>query len=184
MPKEVVREVIKEVVREVPVEVPVEVCAHRLKMKTVPSASGLLRTAHKRSTTPWFPHLPPPQVIKEVPVEVVRTVIKEVPKETIKEVPVEVIKEVIVEAPYEVIKEVQVEVIKEVIKEVPVEVIKEVEKVVYKDKPPEEIIKYVDREVIREGPLASATSRLAATWSSRSRPRRDGHVSSRRRPCF
>lgn len=47
MPKEVVREVIKEVVREVPVEVPVEVCAHRLKMKTVPSASGLLRTAHK-----------------------------------------------------------------------------------------------------------------------------------------
>ena len=40
VPKEVVREVIKEVVREVPVEVPVEVCAHRLKMKTVPSASA------------------------------------------------------------------------------------------------------------------------------------------------
>ena len=108
--------------------------------------------------------MPPPQVIKEVPVEVVRTVIKEVPKETIKEVPVEVIKEVIVEAPYEVIKEVQVEVIKEVIKEVPVEVIKEVEKIVYMDKPPEEIIRYVDREVIKEGPLASVTSRRAATW--------------------
>ena len=52
------------------------------------------------------------EVIKEVPVEVVKTVVKEVPREVIKEVPVEVIKEVIIEAPREVIKE--VEVVKEV----------------------------------------------------------------------
>ncbi|MBN4084561.1 MAG3090 family protein [Mycoplasma sp. CSL10166] len=56
------------------------------------------------------------EVIKEVPVEVVKEV------EVIKEVPVEVVKEV------EVIKEVPVEVVKEVevIKEVPVEVVKEI----------------------------------------------------------
>lgn len=97
------------------------------------------------------------EVIKEVPVEVVKTVevIKEVPVtktvEVIKEVPVEVIKtvevvkEVIKEVPsgvktVEVIKEVPVEVIKtvEVIKEVPVEVIKTVE-----------VIKEVPVEVIK-----------------------------------
>jgi len=48
------------------------------------------------------------------------------PREVIKEVPVEVVKTV--EKPVEVIKEVPVEVIKEVIKEVPVEVVKTVEK--------------------------------------------------------
>jgi hypothetical protein len=79
------------------------------------------------------------EIIKEVPVEVIREVEKII--EIIKEVPVEVIKEVIiekpisggkkevivekrVEVPVEVIKEVIIE--KEVIREVPVEVIKEI----------------------------------------------------------
>jgi len=61
------------------------------------------------------------EVIKEVPVEV----IKEVEKLVYVDRPIEVIKEVIKEIPVEVIKEVPVE----VIKEIPVEV----EKVVYKE---------------------------------------------------
>jgi parvulin-like peptidyl-prolyl isomerase len=65
--------------------------------------------------------LVPHEVIKEVPVEIIKTVelIKEVPYEVIKEIPVEVEKIV------EIIKEVPVEIIKEI--EVPVEVIKTVE---------------------------------------------------------
>ena len=108
------------------------------------------------------------EVIKEVPVEVVKEKIIEKPvevekivqvekivekkvpvekiveKEIIKEVPVEKIVEV--EKPVEVIKEVEVE--KEVIKEieVPVEVIKEVEKEVIKEVPVE-VIKEVEKIV-------------------------------------
>ena len=66
-----------------------------------------------------------PEVVEKVvekPVEVTKEV------EVVKEVPVEVIKEV--EKPVEVIKEVPVEVIKEVVKEVPVPVPVEVEKTV------------------------------------------------------
>ena len=61
------------------------------------------------------------EVIKEVPVEVIKEI------EVIKEVTVEVVKEVEKEVPVEVIKEI------EVIKEVPVEIIKEVEVVRYPD---------------------------------------------------
>lgn len=114
--------------------------------------------------------------IKEVPVEIVKEVVKEVkvevpgktetiikevekpieikvPVEVIKEVqvPIEVVKEV--EVPVEVIKEVPVEVIKEVVKEVPVEVVKEVEKEVVREVPVEvikEVIKQVPVEVIKE----------------------------------
>lgn len=98
------------------------------------------------------------EVIKEIPVEKVQHVIKEV--EVIKEVTVEVIKEVEVVKEVEVIKEVSVEVpvevIKEVeiIKEVPVEVI--VEKQVVKEiikEVPVEVIKEVEVEVIREVPI-------------------------------
>ena len=82
----------------------------------------------------------PVEVVKtvEVPVEVIREVEKriEVPVEVIKEVPVEIVREV--QVPVEVIKEVPVEVVKEVVKEVPVEVIKEV---------PVEIVKEVPVEV-------------------------------------
>ena len=67
--------------------------------------------------------LPQPQTITK---EVIKEVIKEVPKEVVKEVVREVPKEVV----KEVIKEVPKEVIKEVIKEVPKEVIKEVTKTV------------------------------------------------------
>lgn len=61
-------------------------------------------------------------------------------KEVIKEVPVEVIKEV------EIIKEVPVEVIKEVIKEIPVEVVKEV--IIEKIKAVE--VKVVDSELTQK----------------------------------
>ena len=65
-------------------------------------------------------------ILKKKPNDVIKEVIKEVPVKIIKEKYIEVIKEV----PVEVIKEVYIEVIKEVpvevIKEVPVEVIKEV----------------------------------------------------------
>lgn len=79
------------------------------------------------------------EIIKEVPVEVIKTV--EVPVETVVE------KEVIVE------KEVPVEVIveKEVIKEVPVEVEKIVEKTVTVEVPVE-VEKIVEKEVIKEVP--------------------------------
>lgn len=98
------------------------------------------------------------EVIKEIPVERERQVIKEV--EVIKEVPVEVIKEVEVIKRVEVIKEITVEVpveiIKEVevIKEVPVELIveKEVIKEVIKEVPVE-VVKEVEIEVIREVPI-------------------------------
>ncbi len=89
---------------------------------------------------------PPKEVIKEVPVEVVREV--EVVKEVVKEVPVEVVKEVVREVPVEVVREVEVvkevpvEVVKEVVKEVPVEVVKEVLREV-----PNEVVKEVVKEV-------------------------------------
>jgi hypothetical protein len=75
-----------------------------------------------------------------------KEIIVEKPIEIIREVPVEVIKEIIVEKPIEVIKEIPVEIVKEVIIEKPVEVIKEVQQ------PPVEVevIKYVDREIIKE----------------------------------
>ncbi len=83
----------------------------------------------------------PVEVIKtvEVPVEVVREVekrvevpvevLKEVPVEIVREVqvPVEIVREVVKEVPVEVVREVPVEVIKEVEVEKPVEVVKEVE---------------------------------------------------------
>jgi len=93
--------------------------------------------------------------IVEVPIEVEKIVevIKEVPVDVIKEV--DKIVEVIKEVPVEVIKE--VEKIVEVIKEVPVEIINEVEKIVEVIKevpsPPVEVIKYIDREVIKEIPV-------------------------------
>ena len=93
--------------------------------------------------------------IVEVPIEVEKIVevIKEVPVDVIKEV--DKIVEVIREVPVEVIKE--VEKIVEVIKEVPVEIINEVEKIVEVIKevpsPPVEVIKYIDREVIKEIPV-------------------------------
>jgi CheY-like chemotaxis protein len=91
----------------------------------------------------------PFEVVREVPVEVVREV--EVIKEIVKEVPVEVIREVVREVPVEVVKEVpvevvrEVEVIKEIVKEVPVEVIREVVREV-----PVEVVKEVPVEVVRE----------------------------------
>jgi hypothetical protein len=96
---------------------------------------------------------PPREVVREVPVEVIKEVPVEVVKEVVKEVPVEVIKEVVKEVPVEVVKEVEVikevpkevEVVKEVVKEVPVEVVKEVIKEV-----PREVIKEVPVEVVRE----------------------------------
>ena len=101
------------------------------------------------------------EIIKEVPVEVIKEVEKIIEKEIVREVPVEVEKivEVIKEVPVEVIKEVIVEklindnkkdlkteVIVEKIVEVPVEVIKEV--IVEK-----EIIKEVPVEVVKEVPV-------------------------------
>jgi hypothetical protein len=89
---------------------------------------------------------------------------KIVEKEVIIEKPVEVIKEVVVEKLVEIIKEVPVEVIKEVetIREVPVEVIKEV--VTIKEVPINpveiEVIKYVDREVIKEVFIENAVTNL------------------------
>ena len=89
------------------------------------------------------------EVVKEVPVEVIKTVevpvevvrevekrvevpvevLKEVPVEIVREVqvPVEIVREVVKEVPIEVVREVPVEVIKEVEVEKPVEVVKEVE---------------------------------------------------------
>ena len=89
------------------------------------------------------------EVVKEVPVEVIKTVevpvevvhevekrvevpvevLKEVPVEIVREVqvPVEIVREVVKEVPVEVVREVPVEVIKEVEVEKPVEVVKEVE---------------------------------------------------------
>jgi dGTP triphosphohydrolase len=77
------------------------------------------------------------EVIREVPVERIVEVIKEIPveKEIIREVPVEIIKEVIKEV--EVVREVKGEVetiVNEIIREVPVEVIKEVIKEVAVEK--------------------------------------------------
>jgi signal transduction histidine kinase/CheY-like chemotaxis protein len=74
------------------------------------------------------PAATPLEVVKEVPVEVVREVLKEIPIEVVKEVPVEVVKEVVREVPIEVVREVEtpVEVVKEIIREVPVEIFKEV----------------------------------------------------------
>ena len=91
---------------------------------------------------------PPREIIREVPVEVIKEVQVEVVREVIKEVPVEVIKEVKVEVLKEVIKEVPVEVIREVIKEVPVEVVREVVREV--DRP---VIVEVIKEVVKEVPV-------------------------------
>jgi signal transduction histidine kinase/CheY-like chemotaxis protein len=77
------------------------------------------------------------EVVREIPVEIVKEVVREVPvdREVIREVPVEVVREVPVER--EVIREVQVpvEVVKEIVRDVPVEIVREVP---------------VDREVVRE----------------------------------
>lgn len=92
----------------------------------------------------------PVEVIKEVPVE--KVIEKEVPVEVVKEVPVErlveVVKEVPVEKIVEVVKEVPVEKVVEVVREVPVE--KVVEKVVEKEVPVEKI---VEKEIIKEVPV-------------------------------
>ena len=100
---------------------------------------------------------PPREIIREVPVEVIKEVQVEVVREVIKEVPVEVIKEVKVEVIKEVIKEVPVEVIREIIKEVPVEVVREVVKEVpvevFRDMPREtikETIREIPKETVRE----------------------------------
>ena len=85
------------------------------------------------------------EVVKEVPVEVIKTV--EVPVEVVREVEkrVEVPVEVLKEVPVEIVREVQVpvEIVREVVKEVPVEVVREV---------PVEVIK----EVEVEKPVAAA----------------------------
>ncbi len=114
----------------------------------------------------------PVEVIKEVPVE--KVIEKEVPVEVVREVPVdrlvEVIKEVPVEKVVEVVKEVPVEKVVEVVKEVPVEVVKEVpvekvvEKEIVKEIPVEKIVekaiikevpveKIVEKEIIKEVPV-------------------------------
>lgn len=195
----VVTEVIKEVIKEVPVdrEVIKEVPVDREVIKEVPVDREVIREVpvDREVIKEIIKEVPVEkevikEIIKEVPVEkevikeifIDKEVIKEVPVEVIKEVPVEVIKEVFVdrdvprdvpvdrEVIKEVIKEVPVdrevirevpidrEVIKEVIKEVPVEV--EVIKEVIKEVPVEvevikEIIKEVpvDREVIKEVPV-------------------------------
>jgi len=86
------------------------------------------------------------EVIREVPVEVVREVVREVPVE----VPIEILKEVVREVPVD--REVPVEVVREVVREVPVD--REVVREIVRDVPVE-IVKEVpvDREVIREVPV-------------------------------
>ena len=120
----VVRQVVKEVVREVPVPTPV-----------VSGEEAVREVPVERV------------VLKEVPVEVVKEVLKEVPvgsaqSEVVKEVPV--VKEIVREVPIEIVKEVPIE--------VPVEVEKVVEKIVEK---PVEVEKIVERPVEVEKPVAS-----------------------------
>ncbi|HEX2501734.1 MAG TPA: response regulator, partial [Methylomirabilota bacterium] len=114
------------------------------------------------------------EVVREVQVEVVKEVVREVPvdREVVREVPVEVVKEVVREVsvdrevvrelPVEIIREVPVdrEVVREVVRDVPVEVVREVE--VIREVPvqvPVEILKEVirevpvDREIVREVPV-------------------------------
>ena len=97
------------------------------------------------------PAAAPKEVVKEVPVEVVREV--EVIREVVKEVPVEVVREVVKEVPVEVVKEVvrevPVEVVKEVVREVPVEVIREVVRELPNDAV-REVIKEIPVEIVRE----------------------------------
>ena len=71
----------------------------------------------------------------QVPVEILKEVVREVPveREVVREVPVEVVREVPVDR--EVVREVPVEVVKEIVRDVPVEIVREVP---------------VDREVVRE----------------------------------
>ena len=120
----VVRQVVKEVVREVPVPTPV-----------VSGEEAVREVPVERV------------VLKEVPVEIVKEVLKEVPvgsaqSEVVKEVPV--VKEIVREVPIEIVKEVPIE--------VPVEVEKVVEKIVEK---PVEVEKIVERPVEVEKPVAS-----------------------------
>jgi signal transduction histidine kinase/CheY-like chemotaxis protein len=82
-------------------------------------------------------------VLTEVPIEVVREVVKEVPVEVVREV----------EVPVESVRE--VEVVREVVKEVPVEVVREVVKEIVRDVPVEverevEVVREVPVEVLRE----------------------------------
>jgi signal transduction histidine kinase/ActR/RegA family two-component response regulator len=146
-------EVVKEVVREVPVEVIREVEV----VREVPVEREVIKEVPVEVVK---------EVVREVPVdrEVVREVLREVPVEVIREVevvrevpvqiPVEVLKEVVREVPVdrEVVREVPVEVVREVVREVPVdrEVIKEVPVEVVR-----EVIREVpvDREIVREVPV-------------------------------
>ena len=109
----------------------------------------------------------PKETIKEVPVEVIKEVIVQSPYEVIKEIEVEkeVIREVCslslpaaahVRATCHTSRRVKADERMQCLllsPQVPVEVIKEVEKLVYTEAPPREIIKYVDREVIKEVPV-------------------------------
>jgi|GEM_PF-1593400 len=119
-----------------------------------PYAPSTMPTNGLAASAPVQEKIVEKEVIKEVPVEV----IKEVPVEKVieKEVPVEVIKEVPVEKLVEIVKEVPVEKVVEVVKEIPVEkvvqVVKEVpveiEKIV--EVPVEKV---VEREVVKEIPV-------------------------------
>jgi signal transduction histidine kinase/ActR/RegA family two-component response regulator len=94
------------------------------------------------------------EVAVQVPVEIVKEVVREVPvdREVVREVPVpvevirevEVVREVVREVPVEVVKEIvrEVPIDREIIREIPVEIVKEVVREVP-----------VDREVIREVPV-------------------------------
>ncbi|MCI0632862.1 MAG: ATP-binding protein, partial [Actinobacteria bacterium] len=99
------------------------------------------------------------ETVREIPVEIVKEVVREVPvdREVIREVPVEVIREVPVDR--EIVREVQVpvEVIKEIVRDVPVEIVREVS---------------VDREVVRE--VVRDTTRIDEQELRRLRRRLEG----------
>lgn len=133
-----------------------------------PNAPSTMPTNGLAASAPVQEKVVEKEVIKEVPVEVIKEVPvekvieKEVPVEVIKEVPVEklveIVKEVPVEKVVEVVKEVPVEKVVQVVKEVPVEIEKivevPVEKVVEKEVVKEiPVEKIVEKEIIKEVPV-------------------------------
>jgi predicted flap endonuclease-1-like 5' DNA nuclease len=115
------------------------------------------------------------EVIKEVPVEVIKEVVKEV--KVVKEVPVEVIKEITLIREVEVVKIVEKPVVKikeiirtvEVIKEVPVEIIKEVE-----------VVKQIDFNSLKKMMAKMGTVEVSKKVVGTTRSRKEGTVVSRK----
>jgi predicted flap endonuclease-1-like 5' DNA nuclease len=115
------------------------------------------------------------EVIKEVPVEVIKEVVKEV--KVVKEVPVEVIKEITLIREVEVVKIVEKPVVKikeiirtvEVIKEVPVEIIKEVE-----------VVKQIDFNSLKKMMAKMGTVEVSKKVVGETRSRKEGKIVSRR----